>query len=196
MIKRILDLSLSLFLLIPLFPIFILISVLIKLDSEGPIFFIQKRIGLKGKEFYMIKFRSMKQNAEFEGDGLFCYGNDSRVTRIGRLLRRTSFDEFPQLINIIKGEMSFVGPRPPVSYELGNYFSFKGMLKRRFIVKPGIVGLAQVSGRNEINWDQKIIFDNLYIDNYKRIGVLEDIRIILLSIFTVFSMSNINENKL
>jgi len=193
-LKRIMDLSISIFLLVILFPIFIIISLLIKIDSRGPIFFKQKRLGLNGKVFLIYKFRSMVENAEFMGTGLFNLKDDPRVTKIGKILRNYSLDELPQLINVIKGELSLVGPRPPVEYELGKYENFDERLKHRFTVKPGITGLAQIKGRNQLSWDEKIFYDLQYIDKFNKLGILIDILILIQTIFKVFKREGIYED--
>lgn len=121
LIKRCIDVSLSLIAIIIMFPILLIISVAVRFDSKGPALFRQGRLTKNGKVFTMYKFRTMIENAEQMGTGLFNYANDFRVTRVGKFLRKSSLDELPQLFNIIKGDMSIVGPRPPVTYELGDY---------------------------------------------------------------------------
>lgn len=175
----------ALFFIALFFPVYIIIAIIVKIDSKGPIFFKQLRLGKDGKEYYIYKFRSMVVNAEKMGTGLFNYANDPRVTKVGNFIRNTSLDEIPQIFNILKGDMSFVGPRPPVNYELGNYKDFTGELKKRFRVKPGVTGYAQVNGRNELSWDEKIVFDNKYIEDFYKWGILLDIRIIFITIIKV-----------
>ncbi|HOZ13756.1 MAG TPA: sugar transferase [Tenuifilaceae bacterium] len=184
-LKRVFDIVFSVLLLLALLPFFIFIAIAILIDSKGPIFFKQPRLGLKGKVFNIYKFRSMVVGAERMGTGLFNYSNDPRVTKVGRFLRDYSLDELPQLFNILKGDMSFVGPRPPVTYELGDYKNFDGLLKQRFIMKPGVTGLAQINGRNELSWDEKIVFDNKYITDFRRFGILLDIKILFITVFKV-----------
>lgn len=183
--KRIFDLVFSIIGILVLLPMLILIAVLIKLDSKGPVLFIQSRLGLNGQVFKILKFRSMIVNAEFTGTGIFNYNNDPRETRVGKILRNYSLDELPQIFNIFIGNMSFVGPRPPVTYELGNYDDFTPDLKFRFLLKPGITGYSQINGRNELNWNQKIIFDNEYIKDFYKWGIILDIKVILITIYKV-----------
>lgn len=176
-------------------PIMLIIAIAVKLDSKGPIIFKQLRLGRNGKEYYIFKFRSMIVDAEKQGTGLFNYANDPRVTKLGKFIRSTSLDELPQLFNVLKGEMSFVGPRPPVYYELGNYKDFDGNLKKRFSVKPGVTGYAQINGRNEISWDEKIIFDNKYIEDFYKWGILLDLKIIIITVVKVFKNEGAYELK-
>src|SRR6266478_7808736 len=150
MLKRTLDLILALTVALVLAPLLLLLALVIRIDTRGPALFIQDRLGLDGRVFRMFKFRTMVQNAEQMGTGLFSFENDPRVTRVGQFLRHTSLDELPQLFNVLRGDMSIVGPRPPVTYELGNYADFSPELKFRFTVKPGVTGLAQISGRNDL----------------------------------------------
>ena len=188
--KRVLGLIFSLVGFIILIPIFLIISILIKLTSKGPIFFKQERIGRNGKAFNMYKFRTMIVNAENIGDGIRVRSkNDPRRTKIGRILRRTSLDELPQLINVIKGDMSLVGPRPPVTYHPYNgYNNYPENAKKRFIVRPGLTGLSQIKYRNGVSWDKRIEIDVKYTEN---ISFLEDIKIILATIKIVFKPVNI-----
>lgn len=194
-IKRIFDIVSSSILIILFIPLWIVVSIAIKLDSKGPIFFKQGRRTKNGKIFNMYKFRTMVVNAEKEGAGLFNYENDPRVTNVGRFLRKSSIDELPQLFNILFGSMSVVGPRPCVSYELGDFDTLNKKYKKRFNVKAGLTGLAQVKGRNDISWDDKVTYDNQYVDLFKRKGILIDIQILFESVFKVFKKENIYENK-
>lgn len=192
-LKRTLDLAIALSVAVLLLPLLLVIALLVKLDSRGPVLFVQDRLGLAGTVFPMYKFRTMVQNAEKMGTGLFSYEDDPRVTRVGRMLRHASLDELPQIVNVIKGDMSIVGPRPPVTYELGDYVEFPPELKHRFTVNPGITGLAQLSGRNDLNWDRKLEFDTEYIQKYTRYGIGFDLYLILRTVWVVLSMRNVIE---
>jgi len=194
-IKRSFDILSSGILVVLLAPLWLVTAVAIKRDSDGPVFFAQGRRTIHGRVFKMLKFRSMVVNAEKMGAGLFNYQNDPRVTKVGRFLRDTSIDELPQLFNILKGDMSVVGPRPCVTYELGDFDTLNKRYKKRFEVKAGLTGLAQVKGRNDISWDEKVGFDNQYVDDFKKFGVLEDVYILAASVFKVFRRENIYENK-
>lgn len=176
-------------------PLWIIVAIAIKLDSKGPVFFKQNRRTKDGRVFKMLKFRSMVVNAEQMAAGLFNYENDPRVTKVGRFLRDTSIDELPQLFNIIKGDMSVVGPRPCVEYELGDFDTLNKRYKKRFQVKAGLTGLAQTMGRNDNSWDNKVTYDNQYVDAFKKIGVLIDIKILWNSVIKVSKKENIYENK-
>lgn len=194
--KRIFDIFASVISIVLLLPVWILVAIAIKLDSEGPVFFRQGRRSKNGQVFNMLKYRSMVVNAEQMGTGLFNYQNDPRVTKIGRVLRRTSIDELPQLFNILMGDMSVVGPRPCVTYELGDFDTLNKKYKKRFQVKAGLTGLAQVKGRNDISWEEKVIYDNEYVDLFNKYGILYDFKIILETVVRVLKKQNIYENKI
>ena len=184
-IKRIIDIFGSLVGIIITSPLLIIIAVLIKLTSEGPVFFIQERLGKEGKVFKIIKFRTMVVNAEKIGDGLSIKSeNDNRITKVGKILRATSLDELPQLFNVLKAEMSLVGPRPPATYfPYKGYENYPDWAKKRFKMRPGITGLAQVLVRNSVSWEERIILDNKYVDSF---NIWLDIKILFR---TFFSMS-------
>lgn len=194
-IKRLFDIASSGILIIILIPLWIIISIMIKTDSKGPILFKQGRRTKDGRIFQMYKFRSMVVNAEKMGTGLFNYENDPRVTKVGRKLRDSSLDELPQLFNIFIGDMSVVGPRPCVTYELGDFDTLNKRYKKRFQVKAGLTGLAQIKGRNDISWDEKVTYDNEYVDLFNKYGFLADIKIGIESVFKAFKHDNIYENK-
>lgn len=194
-IKRIFDIVASLLGIVLFLPVWIVVPVVIRRDSEGPVFFRQRRLTKNGRVFLMYKFRTMVQGAEKKGTGLFNYENDPRVTKAGRFLRDTSLDELPQLFNVLKGDISLVGPRPPVEYELGDYETLNRKYKKRFRVPGGITGLAQVRGRNENSWEEKVALDNRYIDEFREKGVRVDAEILFRTLAGVFRRSNIYEEK-
>lgn len=194
-VKRIFDIFASALGIVLFIPVWIVVPLAIKGDSKGPVFFKQRRLTKNGRVFMMYKFRSMVPDAEHKGTGLFNYENDPRVTRVGRFLRDTSLDELPQLFNVLKGDISLVGPRPPVEYELGDYGTLNRKYKKRFRVSGGITGLAQVRGRNENSWEEKVSLDNRYIDEFREKGVKVDAEILLETLMSVFRKSNIYEEK-
>lgn len=185
--KRVLDFVLSLIALILLSPIMLIIIVAIKIDSKGPAFFLQERLGKDGKVFKIIKFRTMVVNAE--QSGLILKGNnDNRITKLGKFLRNTSLDELPQLINVVKGDMALIGPRPPVTYHPHKYEDYPEEQKRRFLIKPGITGLAQIRVRNNATWDERIKIDTEYVDN---ITFAKDVKIIVDTVVKTIKRENI-----
>ena len=192
-IKRVFDLILGVLGLISAFPLFLIIALFIKIESKGNIFFKQARLGKNLEPFFIYKFRSMVEGAETMEAGIFNEIDDSRITRIGNLLRNTSLDEIPQLLNIIKGDMSFVGPRPPVTYELGDLNQLTQEFNDRFRMKPGVTGLAQVNGRNELSWDEKVKYDNRYIELFAKYGILIDIKLLFLTIVKIIKNEGSHE---
>lgn len=176
-------------------PLMLVLALAVRLDTPGPVFFRQRRLSRLGREFWMYKFRTMRVGAESEGTGLFNYKNDPRVTRVGRFLRNTSLDELPQLWNVLKGEMALVGPRPPVWYELGDYETLNATYKKRFEVLPGMTGLAQVSGRNELPWQEKIVYDNRYVVLIKKWGLLLDLSILFKTFVQCFRSKSVYEQE-
>lgn len=171
----------------------IIIILLIKSTSEGPVFFKQERLGKNGKVFKIIKFRTMIDNAEQIGTGVITFENDPRITKVGSFLRKTSLDELPQLINVLKGDMSIVGPRPPVPYHPKKYEEYSEYEKKRFNVKPGITGYAQVNGRNNLTWEQRINMDVYYVDNR---SFLLDLKIIFLTMLKVLKREDIHSKDI
>ena len=163
--KRLFDIILSLIILVVLAPIFVVIALLIKIDSKGPVLFKQERIGLHGKVFKIYKFRTMCVNAEHTGSGVYSGKSDPRVTRVGRILRATSADELVQAINILRGDMSFVGPRPPLTYHPWSYDEYTEEQKRMFDVRPGITGWAQINGRKAVEWNRRIELNVWYVEH-------------------------------
>jgi len=194
-LKRIFDIVCALAGITFLSPLLLVVAVAVYLDDGSPILFLQKRIGLNKRPFWMFKFRSMLRDSEFSGTGLNCFEGDPRITKVGALIRRTSIDEIPQLFNILKGEMSFIGPRPPVSYELGDLDKLPNCYNPRFVMRPGISGLAQVNGRDELEWPEKIIFDNRYIELFQTLGVFLDLVLVCRTVFSVISMRNVFERR-
>lgn len=190
--KRLLDIILSLFVL-PFFCIlFIIVAPLIWFSDKGPIFYNASRLGQNGKIYKMYKFRSMKVNAPDirNADGsTFNSDNDPRVTSIGKLLRKTSIDEVPQFLNVLKGDMSLVGPRPHVISAGFKYENLPEEKKHRLLVKPGITGFNQAYYRNSVSSEEKIKNDNYYVDH---ISLLLDIKIVLHTIISVLKRDNIN----
>ena len=182
MIKRLLDIIFSSLLFSLFMPIMLLSMVLIKIESKGPAIFFDIRVGLSGKAFVLYKLRTMYSNSP-RG---FVVDKDPRVTKIGGILRKASLDEIPQLINVLKGDMSLVGPRPDI---IKNYQKYDEMIKKRLNLRPGITGWAQVNGRSRISWDDRYSFDLEYIDG---VSFLFDLKILLLTIKNVFLMKDIN----
>ncbi len=176
MAKRAFDLAMAALLLILLWPLLAVIALAVVLDSPGPALYVSERIGRGGQPFAFYKFRSMMQGAERQGSGLEIAPADPRITRVGSFLRRISLDELPQLFNILKGEMSLVGPRPTVRSQVERYTATQ---RRRLEVPPGVTGWAQVNGRNLLSWPQRIELDIWYVD-HRSFGL--DLRILLLTI--------------
>lgn len=166
----------------------IVIAILIKIEDRGPVFFKQERLGKDGKTFLLYKFRTMVENAEKQGAGIFIEENDPRITRVGRWLRELSLDELPQLFNIIKGDMSFVGPRPPLPFFPKRYEEYEEWVKKRFTVRPGITGWAQINGRNLIDWYDRFKLDVWYVEHW---SLRLDARIVFLTILKVLKREGI-----
>lgn len=188
--KRIMDVMCSLIGLIALIPVFVIVMIAIKLESKGPVVFVQKRVGKDGKTFGIYKFRSMVVNAEElksklcdknEMSGpMFKMKEDPRITRVGKFIRKTSIDELPQLINILKGEMSLVGPRPSLPNEV---IDFEDWMMQRLNVKPGLTCYWQVSGRNDIGFREWMKLDIKYVEER---SMLVDIKLIFKTFFVLF----------
>lgn len=180
-LKRQMDIWVSLISLIILAVPLLIVALLIKLDSKGPVFFVQERIGKGGKIFKMFKFRSMVVNAVHMGSGLEVVKNDARITRVGRFLRRTRIDEYPQLFQILLGQMSLVGPRPAFTHHLEKYTEEE---KKRLSVSPGFTNMDILKGGNALSWKERIQWDIWYIDHW---SLWLDIKIILGSFKVVFT---------
>ena len=181
-IKRAIDILLSALAAVLLSPIMLITAIAIKLDSKGSVIFKQRRLGRNGKEFDIYKFRSMVQNAEHTGSGVYSGKGDARVTRVGRIIRATSIDELPQVINILKGDMSLIGPRPPLTYHPWPLDQYTDFQRRMFEVRPGITGWAQVNGRKEVEWHKRIELNVWYVDH---VSFLLDCKIFFMTIFKV-----------
>ena len=189
-IKRIIDIVISFLVFIVGAIPMLIVALLIKIDSSGPVLFKQERIGKDGKVFQILKFRSMCQGAEHTGTGVYSGKNDTRVTRVGKVIRATSIDELPQIFNIIKGDMALIGPRPPLTYHPWTYEKYTDYQKRMFDVRPGITGWAQVHGRKDVEWHKRIDLNIWYVDH---VSLLLDIKIFFMTIFKVLSNAD-NEN--
>lgn len=164
-VKRILDFSVALIAAIILSPLMAITAIAVKVESKGPAVFKQDRLGLNAKVFKIYKFRSMCQGAEHTGTGVYSGADDIRVTKVGKIIRATSIDELPQLFNIIKGDMSFIGPRPPLTYHPWDISEYTEEQLHMFDVRPGISGWAQINGRKDVEWHKRIELNCWYVDN-------------------------------
>ena len=190
-VKRLLDLLISALALLLLSPLILGAALAVKLSSKGPVIFKQKRLGRDGKEFDFYKFRSMVVGAEQIGSGVYSDKDDPRVTKVGRILRATSIDELPQLLNILKGDMALIGPRPPLTYHpwpIGEYDEFQ---RHMFDVRPGITGWAQTHGRKDVEWHRRIELNVWYVEH---VSFWLDVKIFFLTFFKVFTNAD-NANK-
>jgi undecaprenyl phosphate N,N'-diacetylbacillosamine 1-phosphate transferase len=160
--KRTLDLSVAVVGIVVTSPFLALTAIAIKLDDRGPVIFRQERVGLDSKAFQILKFRTMVTDAHLHGAGYLVAVGDPRISRVGGFLRKWSLDELPQLFNILRGEMSVVGPRPTLAYQVEQYDSFQ---RRRLEVPPGVTGWAQIRGRNGLTWPERIELDVWYVDH-------------------------------
>lgn len=188
--KRGCDIIISLLALIVLSPILLIIAILIKIDSKGPVIFKQQRLGVGGVPFNMYKFRSMCVGAEKQGTGVYSYKGDSRITRVGKIIRATSIDELPQLVNMLKGDMSLIGPRPALTYHPWPYEQYDEHQKHMFDVRPGMTGWAQVNGRKEVPWPERIELNIYYVQH---LSFALDWKIFWMTIFKVVTNAD-NEN--
>ncbi|MGD8214476.1 sugar transferase [Aestuariimicrobium sp. Y1814] len=190
-VKRALDVAVCSAALVVLSPLLLATAIAIKLDSPGPVLFRQQRLGLNAQEFTIYKLRTMSVGAE--AGGVYEAKRDARVTTLGRVLRRTSIDELPQLVNIIKGEMSIIGPRPTLTYHPWPLEDYTSEQRRRFDVRPGVTGWAQVNGRKTVDWHQRIKFDVEYVDH---LSAAFDLRIFVRTVRKVLAMSdNVNTTR-
>ena len=190
-IKKNLDRMIGIAGLIIGWPLFLLIGIAIKMDSKGPVFFRQERIGLHGETFIMYKFRSMKVGSEHTGSGAYSEKGDPRVTRIGRILRKTSLDEIPQLINLANGTMHLISCRPPLTYHPWPLNEYTKEQLHMFDLRPGITGWAQVHGRKAVEWNQRIEMNVWYT---RHVSLALDTKIFFLTIYKIFSNED-NVNK-
>lgn len=171
--------------------LYLILAIAIKIDDpKGPVIFKQERLGKNGKVYWMYKFRSMKVGAEHTGSGVYSNDKDDRITRIGHFLRKTSLDEIPQLFNILKGDMSFIGFRSPLTYHPWKWEEYTDEQRKMFALKPGITGWAQVNGRKTVEWNHRIELNVWYAEN---VSFLLDLKIFFKTVFKVFANSD-NEN--
>jgi len=184
-LRRALDLIVSAVLLVALSPLLALAALAIKLESRGPVLYRQRRTGLDGEEFEALKLRTMVDGAEHTGAGLAIDAGDARITRIGALLRRSSLDELPNLVNVLRGEMSLIGPRPTLPIQVAQYSERQ---RRRLSIRPGITGWAQVNGRASLPWSERIELDLYYIDHR---SLALDLRIIARTVTMVLGGSGL-----
>lgn len=190
-VKRAIDVVLAFVALVVLSPIMLITAAAVKFDSKGPVLFRQKRLGLHGEEFTMYKFRSMTDGAEHTGSGVYSEQGDPRVTKVGRVIRATSIDELPQLINILKGDMSIVGPRPPLTYHPWPIDEYTEAQRHMFDVRPGVTGWAQVNGRKGVEWHKRIEMNVWYTEHA---SFLLDVKIVFMTVFKVLTNAdNVNE---
>lgn len=183
-VKQLLDILFAVVIFAVTLPILAIVALIIKIDSKGPVIFVQKRVGKKGKVYNMYKFRSMCVGAEQQEGGVFCTKGDARVTKVGKIIRATSIDELPQLVNIIKGEMSFIGPRPVLTYYPKEWNEYTEEELRRFDVLPGVTGWAAVHGRKTNTVEARFAYDNYYVDN---LSVWLDIKIVFMTIKSILT---------
>lgn len=188
--KRTIDFIIAGVALIVLSPFLLITAILIKLDSKGPVIFKQERLGKNGVPFKIWKFRSMCVGAEKQGTGVYSYKGDARITKVGKIIRATSIDELPQLVNILKGDMTLIGPRPALTYHPWPYEQYTEHQKHMFDVLPGVTGWAQVNGRKEVPWPERIELNVWYAKN---MSLWLDLKIFFMTIFKVATNAN-NEN--
>ena len=185
-IKPLFDFLVALIAFIVLSPLLLVVFVAIRLDSKGPAIFIQERVGRNGMVFKIYKFRSMSVNVQYSTNQTLA--SDPRITRVGHIIRKTSIDELPQLLNILKGDMSFIGPRPPLPHYPKVYSDYNDFEKQRFLVKPGVSGYAAVKQRPVQDWNKNIPLDVEYVN---RISFVLDLQLFFYSLFAFFRTNNI-----
>ncbi len=178
-LKRTFDVAVSALALLILLPFFIIVGILVRIDSKGSVFFRHERIGKNGKPFYPFKFRTMVEGSINKGLGYTVAKDDERITKLGKFLRKWGIDELPQFINILKGEMSLVGPRPTLRYQVEQYNDFE---RKRLLVKPGLAGWALIHGRNSLTWEERIKYDVWYVEHW---NFWLDIRILFKTFYLI-----------
>lgn len=189
-LKRAFDFLFCLTVLLIIWPILLIVAIIIKLESPGPAIFKQVRLGRYGKPFTIYKFRSMCDGAEKKGSGQYSFKGDPRVTKVGRVIRALSIDELPQLVNIIKGDMSLIGFRPPLTYHPWPFEEYTEEQKKMFDVRPGVTGWAQIHGRKDVMWEDRIEMGIYYAEN---VSFTLDLRIFFITIWKVLSNAdNVN----
>lgn len=185
--KRLIDVVLSFIGIIVVSPIYLLTAILIKLDSKGPVLFKQKRLGVNGVPFNIYKFRSMYINSEKKGSGVYSGKDDPRVTKAGKFIRLTSIDELPQFVNILKGDMAIIGPRPALTYHPWPYEEYTEEQKKMFSVRPGVTGWAQIHGRKDVEWNKRIEMNVWYAEH---LSFWLDVKIFFATIFKVITFKD------
>ena len=189
-VKRLIDIVIGVFVFVFLWPVMLITALAIYIEDPGPVIFKQDRLGKDGKVFKMLKFRSMRQNSEHTGSGVYSGKGDPRVTRVGRVIRATSIDELIQAVHLINGQMSLIGPRPPLTYHPWPIEEYTQEQLHMFDVRPGITGWAQVNGRKGVEWHKRIELNCWYADH---VSFALDIRIFFMTIFKVLSNAdNVN----
>lgn len=186
---RLLDLLIIFILSIIIIPVFLILIIIAYIFHRNTIFFIQERLGRNKEVFKLIKFRSMIINAQNMGTGLYSYSDDFRITFFGRFLRYTSLDELPQILNILKGDMSFIGPRPAVVGELEQEIDLPLNFELRFTIRPGLTGWAQIHGRDNLSWNQKVNYDLEFVNSK---GLNKFAKIVYILLYTPFYLFNFN----
>lgn len=190
-LKRVFDFLMALIGLVIASPILLIVAIAIKIDSKGPVIFKQDRVGKNGKVYRMYKFRSMCVGAEQQEGGVYCTKGDKRVTKVGKFIRATSIDELPQLVNILFGQMSFIGPRPVLTYYPKNWEEYTEEELKRFKVLPGVTGWAAVHGRKTNTVEARFAYDNYYVE---KLSLWLDIKIFFMTIKSVFTNEGNEDN--
>lgn len=185
--KRLIDVVLSFIGIIVVSPIYLLTAIFIRLESEGPVIFKQKRLGVNGVPFNIYKFRSMYINSEKKGSGVYSGKDDPRVTKVGKIIRLTSIDELPQFFNILKGDMAIIGPRPALTYHPWPYEEYTEEQKKMFSVRPGVTGWAQIHGRKDVEWNKRIEMNVWYAEH---LNFWLDVKIFFATIFKVITFKD------